>query len=195
MITARAINFAYPKSPEVFSSSLNFHLKSGDKVKIIGWPGAGVSTLLRLLAGSLKPTRGHLECRKRNLLGVLDPISIMRPEFSVLDNIELFCVVYSIPFSRLRSSILASLEEYDVLLTGMALRQLSSSQKKILVALLLMHIKGSVLVIDYWANVKAVPDLHLAMWSKFYENFDLIISTSSAPKSFEPNILLDLSKS
>jgi ABC-type polysaccharide/polyol phosphate transport system ATPase subunit len=45
--------------------SLNFELKKGDKVGLIGHNGAGKTTLLRLLAGIYKPLRGRIEINGR----------------------------------------------------------------------------------------------------------------------------------
>ncbi|MCR5798084.1 MAG: ABC transporter ATP-binding protein [Eubacterium sp.] len=42
--------------------NIDFEVKKGDRVGILGLNGAGKSTLLKVIAGVLKPTEGNVEC-------------------------------------------------------------------------------------------------------------------------------------
>lgn len=59
LITVDRISFAYPNQTPLFSNlSMNFEL--GEKIAFLGPNGVGKSTVLRLLAGELTPTKGEI---------------------------------------------------------------------------------------------------------------------------------------
>ena len=64
---------------------INFSVKEGEKVAIIGRSGAGKSTLLHILGGLLKPTSGTVT-RPDNFGFVFQSYHLM-PELTVLENV------------------------------------------------------------------------------------------------------------
>ena len=50
-------------------SNVNFTIKEGEFISIIGHSGCGKSTVLNLIAGLLEPTDGHLFCNGREIAG------------------------------------------------------------------------------------------------------------------------------
>lgn len=48
---------------------VNFNIKEGEFISIIGHSGCGKSTVLNLIAGLLQPTEGHLFCNGREIAG------------------------------------------------------------------------------------------------------------------------------
>jgi len=60
--------FGYDKNPNLFSD-LSFEIQSHDRVCVIGPNGKGKSTLLRLLAGELKPRHGEIKPHPRATIG------------------------------------------------------------------------------------------------------------------------------
>ncbi|CAD7770589.1 Energy-coupling factor transporter ATP-binding protein EcfA3 [Candidatus Methanoperedenaceae archaeon GB37] len=59
-IELKDITFGYSNEKNVFKG-LNFVLKEGEKVGIIGPNGSGKTTLLHLIVGILKPVRGEVK--------------------------------------------------------------------------------------------------------------------------------------
>ena len=57
------VGFAYPGGDLLFDD-VSFRVASGDRVALVGPNGVGKSTILRLLAGELTPTRGHVPARR-----------------------------------------------------------------------------------------------------------------------------------
>jgi lipopolysaccharide transport system ATP-binding protein len=86
-------------------SDINFSLKSGERLGLIGANGAGKTTLLRVLAGIYEPVTGRVR-HHGTLNALLDPSLGMNPELTGRENIMLRGL-YS-GFSR---QMLARLEE------------------------------------------------------------------------------------
>ncbi|MGE4619791.1 MAG: ATP-binding cassette domain-containing protein [Planctomycetota bacterium] len=67
----RSIDFNYPDGPTLISG-LELHIGAHDRIGVIGPNGKGKSTLLRLLAGELKPVQGEIRSHpstNQNLFG------------------------------------------------------------------------------------------------------------------------------
>jgi ATP-binding cassette subfamily F protein uup len=63
---------------------LNFSLSSGEKVGLIGPNGAGKSSLVKVLAGKIKPDEGNISQQKGLRIGYLEQTPKFEPEATVL---------------------------------------------------------------------------------------------------------------
>src|SRR4029078_4379548 len=74
---------------------IDFTLHEGEIVAILGKSGAGKSTFLRILAGLLPPSLGHVESRGQSVTGPVRGIAMVFQSFAlfpwltVLGNVEL----------------------------------------------------------------------------------------------------------
>ena len=59
-IEFRDVSFTYPETQAPALQNVSFHIKSGDKVGIIGKVGAGKSTLAQLIASLYEPSDGSI---------------------------------------------------------------------------------------------------------------------------------------
>ena len=59
-VTVEKISFSYPKTEEAVLKHLSFEIEAGERIAIIGPNGVGKSTLMRCLAGELRPTTGRI---------------------------------------------------------------------------------------------------------------------------------------
>lgn len=59
-ISIQNLGFSYPGSEKAILSRLNFDIKKGERVGIVGKTGSGKSTLLDLLMGLLSPSEGSI---------------------------------------------------------------------------------------------------------------------------------------
>ena len=50
---------------------LNWQLRRGDRVGLVGPNGVGKTTLFRLIMGQIEPDRGHIRCGRETSLGYL----------------------------------------------------------------------------------------------------------------------------
>lgn len=90
LIVASSVNYSYGENP-LWSSPLEFTIKSGDRIHLKGSNGSGKTTLLRLITGSLAPTQGSLIQAEGLTYVYLDQeYSIIRNDLSVLEQFALF---------------------------------------------------------------------------------------------------------
>ncbi len=59
-VTVRNLRFRYPKSDDDVLQDINFHVRPGEIISIVGANGAGKSTLIKLLLGLYQPDDGAI---------------------------------------------------------------------------------------------------------------------------------------
>jgi ATPase subunit of ABC transporter with duplicated ATPase domains len=59
-VGVEALRFRYPSSDVDVLNNVNFNVEAGERIAIIGPNGIGKTTLMRCLAGDLKPSAGHI---------------------------------------------------------------------------------------------------------------------------------------
>ncbi|MES2122449.1 MAG: ABC-F family ATP-binding cassette domain-containing protein [Chlamydiota bacterium] len=88
MLEAKHLSFAY-ETPLI--NDLSLEIEKGEKIAIIGKNGCGKSTVLRLLAGELKPREGSIESRSSVILGYFGQTNIdrLQPAHTIEEEISL----------------------------------------------------------------------------------------------------------
>jgi ABC-2 type transport system ATP-binding protein len=106
---ARLADLVAPRTrPMLAVDGISFRIEPGERVAFIGPNGAGKSTTLKMLAGILYPTSGHIEVagfvpsRQRHDLGfaigtVFGQRSQLWHQLAARDTLELFAHVYELP--------------------------------------------------------------------------------------------------
>ena len=88
---------------------VSFRAEPGEKLAIIGANGSGKSTMLKVIAGVLAPTRGTV-----HVTGTLSPLIELgagfEPELSLVDNIVYYGVVLGFPERTMRENVEAILD-------------------------------------------------------------------------------------
>ena len=121
-------------------SGLDFNLSGGESMVIVGPNGSGKSSLLRLLAGLIKPTAGDLtwngvgiiedlesHCKRLQFLGHSDPV---KPVFSVAENISFWASVMR-GGSDVKQSTVNALKKFEIShLADIPGRFLSAGQRR-----------------------------------------------------------------
>ena len=93
------VSFAYPSRPDfTVLDSLNFKIRSGEKVALVGQSGSGKSTIINLLMRFYKSQHGHIRVDRReiydfNLTGYRNNLGIVPQEVilfggTILENIR-----------------------------------------------------------------------------------------------------------
>jgi ATPase subunit of ABC transporter with duplicated ATPase domains len=65
------LSFAYPGTSAPIVDKLSFNIEAGERVAIIGANGIGKTTLMRLLAGDLEPSKGRIKWAENAKVGYM----------------------------------------------------------------------------------------------------------------------------
>lgn len=96
--------------------NVNFTLKEGEIVALLGKSGSGKSTLLRIIAGLVKPTSGELTYRGKAVHGPVNGIAMvfqsfaLMPWLTVLQNVELGLEAQGVPRAERRSRAIEAID-------------------------------------------------------------------------------------
>jgi lipopolysaccharide transport system ATP-binding protein len=131
-------------------SDINFSLKSGERLGLIGANGAGKTTLLRVLAGIYEPVTGYVRLHG-TLNALLDPAMGMNVELTGRENIMLRGLYngYSRPMlQRLEDDVIAFSELSDFI--DLPMRIYSAGMAVRLGFALATAIRPRILLMDEW---------------------------------------------
>ncbi|MEF2147675.1 ABC transporter ATP-binding protein [Aquilutibacter rugosus] len=102
---------SYTKFPALVD--VNFSLRRGETVGVVGKNGSGKSTLLQLICGTLTPTVGEINVRGR-IAALLELGSGFNPEFSGIDNIHLNASVLGLSRKEIESKLSSIISFADI---------------------------------------------------------------------------------
>ena len=164
MLAVERFHHAY--TPEqLVAANISFDVKAGEIVSIIGPSGCGKTTLLKSLAGLIKPTGGTIRFQGKVVQGVPDGLAIVFQEYgrsllpwtTVNGNIELPLRYQSITPDECRRRVAESLQAVD--LSGFGERypwQLSGGmQQRVAIARALAYQPKLLLMDEPFASVDA----------------------------------------
>lgn len=77
MLEVSELSFAYPENPEIITG-LDFTIEKKDRICVIGKNGKGKSTLLKLISGELKPSKGQIKVNQNTRIGYFGQTNIDR---------------------------------------------------------------------------------------------------------------------
>lgn len=129
---------------------INFEIRAGERVAIVGRNGAGKSTLLKVLIGAYPPTRGILEV-KGSRQALLNISLGFNHEATLVENILLRGIAMGLRPAQAAAVIdevldFAELQEKS----GHRLRTLSSGQKMRLGFAIATAVQHEILIMDEW---------------------------------------------
>lgn len=93
--------------------NINFEIKKGETVGIIGKNGAGKSTLLKIITGVLTPSSGHVHVNGR-IASLLELGAGFNPEYTGVENIYLQGTLMGYSKEEMESKIEAVLDFADI---------------------------------------------------------------------------------
>jgi ATPase subunit of ABC transporter with duplicated ATPase domains len=70
-VSVEGLGFTYPESDAQVLKNVNIEVEAGERIAIIGANGIGKTTLIRCLAGDLKPTKGTVSWVENAMLGYM----------------------------------------------------------------------------------------------------------------------------
>ena len=164
MLAVERFHHAYMPE-QLVAANISFDVKAGEIISIVGPSGCGKTTLLKALAGLIRPTGGTIRFQGKVVQGVPDRLAIVFQEYgrsllpwtTVNGNIELPLRYQSIPSDERRRRVAESLQAVD--LSGFGERypwQLSGGmQQRVAIARALAYQPKLLLMDEPFASVDA----------------------------------------
>ena len=164
MLAVERFHHAYMPE-QLVAANISFDVKAGEIVSVVGPSGCGKTTLLKALAGLIRPTGGTIRFQGKVVQGVPDRLAIVFQEYgrsllpwtTVNGNIELPLRYQSIPSDERRRRVAESLQAVD--LSGFGERypwQLSGGmQQRVAIARALAYQPKLLLMDEPFASVDA----------------------------------------
>lgn len=96
--------------------NINFQMREGEIVALLGKSGSGKSTLLRIVAGLIRPSEGEVWYRDRLVTGPVQGVAMvfqnfaLLPWLTVLQNVELGLEAQGLPRAERRSRALHAID-------------------------------------------------------------------------------------
>lgn len=132
---------------------VNFEVRSGERIGLVGHNGSGKTTLLRTLCGVYAPTFGRLSVKGR-VVSLLDINLGMDPEGTGFENIMMRGIVMGMT-PKLISARLDDIAEFTDLgeYLGMPIRTYSTGMQMRLAFAVSTSVDADVLLMDEWLSV------------------------------------------
>ncbi len=111
-IKFRNISFKYPGTERYILKNLNFEIKRGQKVALVGYSGSGKTTLLNLLPRFFDPIEGKILLGEQNINDLSfkflrDHFSLVSQDIVLFDETVMFNISYGnnkIPYSKIENA-------------------------------------------------------------------------------------------
>jgi len=123
---------------------VDFSVAPGTLVGVVGENGAGKSTLLKILAGELRPNRGHIS--RRGALGYCPQQVLLHDSLTVNQHLDYFRAAYGIGDLRYAGELIEQLD-YTHYCTSLVRTLSGGTKQKLNLTLALMH-RPALLLLD-----------------------------------------------
>ena len=168
-------------------NGLDFALKDGDRVGLVGHNGSGKTTLLRVLSGIYAPTRGSLNMTGRTA-SLLDVSTGVDPDATGFENIYLRGIMNGFRPSRIRDKIdeIADFTELGEYL-NLPVRTYSSGMMLRLTFAISTSIDADILIMDEWLSVGDAnfQDKAAKRLKALVDNASILVLASHSPELIE----------
>jgi len=150
-------------------NNINFEIKKGETVGLIGKNGAGKSTLLKLLTGVLNPTSGHVSVNGR-VLALLELGAGFNPELTGIENIYFNGALFGASKEEISSKLQSILDFADIgHFVHQPIKTYSSGMVVRLAFAIIANMEPEILIVD---EALAVGDVFFAQkCMRFLRNF------------------------
>lgn len=148
MIKVEHLSFSYRKQEPILSD-INFEFKEGKTYLILGKNGTGKTTLVRVILGFLKPTKGRVIKDQNKVISYLPDFNGIYDDLSILDNIKFRLALYSINFENKIELYHNLLTRYNLLeKENSKIQELSLGMKKKVAIIATLLVEADIYVLD-----------------------------------------------
>jgi len=168
--------FEYTSSHKIILDEVNFNVRKGMKITIMGQNGAGKSTIFKMITGELKPDGGNIHIDKN--LSIAISKQVMEEKYMELDVREFFETVFDEKIYDIDRKIAAVLDTVNFKTPfDKKIKDFSGGQQaRLLLALALIQDPDILLLDEPTNNLDAEGIGHLIGFLMMYEKTVLVIS-------------------
>lgn len=148
MIKVEHLSFSY-REQEPILNDINFEFKEGKTYLILGKNGTGKTTLVRVILGFLKPTKGKIIKDQNKVISYLPDFNGIYDDLSIIDNIKFRLALYSINFEDKIELYHSLLTRYNLLeKENSKIQELSLGMKKKVAIIATLLVEADIYVLD-----------------------------------------------
>lgn len=178
-IRLKNVSFSYTNASEPVIKNINLHIKSGQKVAIVGSSGSGKTTLSKILLGLYEPTEGNIyydniNFKELNKQEIRKQLGVVPQDISLFnksiyenirmnkDNVTMDDIVHAAKIAQVASEIETMPMGYHTLVSDMGLNLSGGQRQRIALARAVLNNPKVIILDEATSSLDSVNEVRIS---------------------------------